>query len=120
MNKRRLGEDKEQVAADFLEAAGYQILERNFRCRMGEIDLIAKENETLIFTEVKYRASHKAGLPEEAVDFRKRQRICKVALYYLTTHVRRTDVPCRFDVIAIDGGEIRHHRNAFSYEGFYG
>ncbi len=113
MNKRRLGEDKEQVAADFLEAAGYQILERNFRCRMGEIDLIAKENETLIFTEVKYRASHKAGLPEEAVDFRKQQRICKVALYYLTTRVRRTDVPCRFDVIAIDGGEIRHHRNAF-------
>ncbi len=120
MNKRRLGEDKEQIAAGFLEAAGYEILERNFRCRMGEIDLIAKENGTLIFTEVKYRANHKAGLPEEAVGLRKQKTIGKVALYYLTTRVRRTDVPCRFDVVAIDGDEIRHYQNAFSYAGFYG
>ena len=113
MNKRQLGGDKEELAAAFLQEAGYRIMERNFRCRLGEIDLIAKEGTTLVFVEVKYRANHKAGYPEEAVDQRKQRRIGKVALYYLTTRIRRTDVPCRFDVIAIDGGEIRHHKNAF-------
>ena len=120
MNKRKLGEDKEQLAADYLKAAGYMIIERNFRCRMGEIDLIAKDRDTFVFAEVKFRVNHKAGLPEDAVDYRKQRTIGKVALYYLTTRVRRTDVPCRFDVIAIDGEEIRHHQNAFAYEGFYG
>ncbi|MBQ6442392.1 MAG: YraN family protein [Lachnospiraceae bacterium] len=119
MNKRKLGEDKEQLAADYLEAAGYEIIERNFRCRMGEIDLIAKDRDTLVFTEVKYRVNHKAGLPEEAVDCKKQRTIGKVALYYLKTRIRRMDAPCRFDVIAIDGEEIRHHINAFSYEGAY-
>ena len=119
MNKRKLGEDKEKLAADFLEAAGCRIIERNFRCRMGEIDLIAKENDTFLFAVVKYRANHKAGLPEEAVGPEKQKTIGKVALYYLKTRIRRMDVPCRFDVIAIDGDEIRHHKNAFSYEGAY-
>jgi len=114
MNKRKLGEDKEELAAAFLQEAGYTIIARNFRCRQGEIDLIAKEDTILVFTEVKYRATHAAGYPEEAVDQRKQRRIGKVALYYLTTRVGRTDVPCRFDVIAIDGDEIRHHKNAFT------
>lgn len=113
MNKRKQGEDKEALAAAFLEDAGFHILERNFRCRLGEIDLIAKEASAFVFVEVKYRGTHKAGYPEEAVDQRKQRRIGRVALYYLTTRVRRTDVPCRFDVVAIDGSGIRHHRNAF-------
>lgn len=117
MNRRRLGTEKEEEAAAFLTAQGYRVLTRNFRCRLGEIDLIAKEEDCLVFVEVKYRSGRGVGLPEEAVDLKKQRTISKVAMYYLMTHVGRTDIPCRFDVVAIDGKEIRLHRNAFPYWG---
>lgn len=117
MNKRAVGSEKEETAAQFLAAQGYRILERNFRCRTGEIDLIAQDGEYLVFLEVKYRSGNEMGLPEEAVTFQKQRTISRVALYYLTTKRHRTDVPCRFDVVAIAGDKIRLHKNAFSYQG---
>ncbi len=112
MNRRETGAEYEQIAATFLEDAGYQILERNYYTAFGEIDLIAKDQTTLVFIEVKYRTSDKTGFPEESVTPGKQRRIRKCAQYYLYQH-NFTTVSCRFDVIAILNQRIRHIKNAF-------
>lgn len=113
MNKRQVGADYENVAASFLQEQGYRILERNYRCRSGEIDLIARDGEYLCFVEVKYRSSGAFGSPLEAVGCRKQQQILKVAKYYLMRKRFSMDTACRFDVVAIAGKEITLLRNAF-------
>ena len=104
------------IAVRYLEEKGYQILERNFRCRYAEIDIIAKKEEMIIFFEVKYRKNALAGSSLEAVDYRKQKRISKAALYFLARQ-GTLEVPCRFDVIGIDGTEIVHVEHAFEYTG---
>lgn len=116
MNKRQVGGEYESLAASYLEGKGYTILERNYRNRYGEIDIIARTGDTLVFVEIKYRSSTSCGNPEEAVDYRKQKRISKVAMYYYTFG-GYGELDCRFDVIAILEGEIRHIENAFSYVG---
>lgn len=112
LNKRELGNNKESVAAEFLRKKNYEILHRNFRCRTGEIDIVAKDGEYIVFCEVKYRSGIGFGFPEEAVDGRKQNKIRRVAQYFLTKYnINQTLV--RFDVIAILGNEIKHIRNAF-------
>lgn len=114
MNKRKIGAFYEEQAAQYLEGKGYCILEKNFRCRQGEIDLIARDGDTLVFVEVKYRMNDVCGEPEEAVDFRKQKKIRRVAEYYLLCSGLPQDINCRFDVAALDGsGEIRYYENAF-------
>lgn len=113
MNNRRVGAEKETLAAEYLEKSGYRILERNFYCRMGEIDIIARENDTLVFVEVKYRKAAGYGMPEEAVSTIKQKKIYKAAMYYIYKCKKSLDEPCRFDVIAVEGEEIRHYKNAF-------
>jgi putative endonuclease len=117
MNNRKKGTDFESQAASYLEAKGYRVLERNFRCRIGEIDLIALDPDAdeVVFAEVKYRADRRAGLPEEAVTYAKARTICRVADYYRMRCGFSGTVSCRFDVIAVEGREIRHYRNAFDY-----
>lgn len=116
MNTRETGCTGEKRAASYLEAKGIQILERNFRCRFGEIDLIGREGDCIVFVEVKYRSSVSMGRPEEAVDFRKQRRICRAALYYLSSrHLENCSV--RFDVIAILGEDITHFEHAFEFHG---
>lgn len=116
MNKRSVGTDYEKLAGEYLKNRGYQIQEYNFRCRQGEIDIIAKKNRTLIFVEVKFRRTLAYGNPLEAVDFRKQQRICRTALFYNMMHKYSEAAPCRFDVIAVYGdGSIRHVENAFEF-----
>ena len=100
-------------AAAYLRKNGYQILEQNFRCRQGEIDLIAWDGSYLVFIEVKYRSSSKDGDPLEAVDRRKKKKIIRVAEYYLCLHPEQAELPCRFDVIGIGEKEIRLIRNGF-------
>lgn len=112
MNKRVLGSRYEKAAGYYLEQQGYEILQYNYRCRFGEIDLIAKDGEYLVFCEVKYRRDQKAGNPLEAVDVRKQKNIWKVAEYYLMQH-RAVGVPCRFDVIGIENEKIILIKNAF-------
>lgn len=113
-NKRRLGAEKELLATEYLKKKGFCILEKNFFCWQGEIDLIAVSPEQeLVFIEVKYRASSRNGFPEEAVDRRKQARIKKASQVYLYWHP--SSMPCRYDVISILGKEIRQIENAFHF-----
>jgi putative endonuclease len=112
-NKRSVGAQKEEMAASYLKARGYVILEQNFRCRTGEIDIIARENGYLIFVEVKYRRDSAKGFPEEAVNFHKMQKITRTAQYYMLIKQQPQDTPCRFDVVTILGQDILLIQNAF-------
>lgn len=112
-NRRRKGADYEKAVGYYLEQCGYEILQYNYRCRAGEIDIVAKDGPYLVFCEVKYRSGSRAGSPLEAVDFKKQQVIFRCAQFYLTEH-HMHDVPCRFDVIGIEGGEITHIKDAFA------
>ncbi|MCI8892201.1 MAG: YraN family protein [Eubacterium sp.] len=114
-NNRAVGADYEQKAAQYLETLGYRILERNFRCRMGEIDLIAMEGRYLVFLEVKYRTDLRTGTPQEAVNDRKQKKICRAASYYCKIRRISTEQPCRFDVAACRAEEWTLIRNAFDY-----
>ena len=116
-NKRQTGARYEKMAAEYLESRGLFILERNYRCRQGEIDLIAREGEFLAFVEVKYRQGKEKGTSLEAVDKRKQRRICRAARCYLACSVGDMDIPCRFDVVGIDGKEekISWIKNAFDF-----
>ena len=113
-NRRQIGTEEEALAAEFLEGRGYRIVERNFRCRLGEIDLIARDGSVLVFIEVKYRKTGAYGDPAEAVDYRKQKKISRVAEYYCWKK-QKLNQPCRFDVICVLGQEIRHIVNAFDY-----
>lgn len=115
LNKRKLGGSYEERAAAFLQAKGLKVLERNFRCRSGEIDLIAMDGNCLVFVEVKYRGFRIAGGSLEAVDSHKQRMICKAAAYYLLTRRHSFDVPCRFDVVGYDWDGIHWIKNAFDY-----
>ena len=115
MNKRRVGEFYEKKAGAFLEERGLRIVCHNFRNRYGEIDIVAKDGETTVFLEVKYRRNTLMGMPQEAVDYRKQWRICRVADYYRMLHEMGDFSPVRFDVVAICGEKISWFRNAYEY-----
>lgn len=112
INKRQLGNNKEEYACRFLENKGYIIKERNFRYKHGEIDIIALKNNELVFIEVKYRSSDRYGMPYEAVDYRKRQRIINASRFYISVN-NIFDLQIRYDVISIINNDISHYENAF-------
>lgn len=111
-NKRKTGSHYEQLAGAYLESKGYRIIQYNYRCRPGEIDIIARDGAYLVFCEVKYRKDERKGHPAEAVDSRKQAVLTRCAMCYVTAK-RLTGIPCRFDVIGILGEEITHIKNAF-------
>lgn len=113
MNNRQLGNDYEISACEYLEKQGYRIVERNFRIHRGEIDIIALDDDVLVFVEVKYRRKNSFGYSAEAVTIQKQRIIYKVAEGYLTLNAKYRNKPCRFDVIAIDNNELSHIKNAF-------
>lgn len=115
-NKRKIGEKYERRAGAYLAERGYEILEYNFRCRTGEIDVVARDGEYLVFCEVKYRADHEKGHPAEAVGFRKQQAISRCALYYMKSH-GLSDAACRFDVVSFEGDTATLYQDAFDYAG---
>ena len=115
-NKRQIGTEKEKLAGAYLEKNGYEIIEYNFRCRQGEIDIIARDGEYLVFCEVKYRSDMSKGTPLEAVDYKKQRVISRCALFYIMKQ-RLGDVPCRFDVVSVTNQEIQVIKNAFDYVG---
>ena len=115
MNKRAVGALYEKRAGAFLEEQGLTVLQYNFRNRCGEIDIVARDGQTTVFVEVKYRKDAERGLPEEAVDYRKQKRICRAADYYRMLHRMGEFSPVRFDVVAVCGEEVRWFRNAFMY-----
>jgi putative endonuclease len=117
-----LGVRGEQVAARFLKRQGYVIVARGERDRIGEIDLVAVDGKTIVFVEVKTRASHDRGHPAEAVDPDKQRQLTRVALSYLRRH-DLLEYSARFDVIAITWPAdqkqptIEHIKNAFEAVG---
>jgi putative endonuclease len=117
-----VGRRGEEAAARFLGRQGLVVLERNLRSRLGEVDIVAREGETLVFVEVKARQEGLADPPEAAVRAPKRARLARLALAYLAAR-RLGERPCRFDVIAVVLGEdgaltdLRHHRGAFDVDG---
>ena len=112
MNTRIVGRHGEDVAIEFLQQQNYTILDRNFNCHFGEIDVVAWDGEYVVFIEVKSRSDTCFGLPREAVDWRKQKTIVKVAQYWLYKN-KRTGVPVRFDVVEILAGKINHITDAF-------
>lgn len=114
-NTRETGAYYERIAIDYLEGQGYRLLQQNYRCALGEIDIIARDGMYLVFVEVKYRKNVGYGGSWAAVDHRKQRKISRVAGWYMTEHRISDNVPCRFDVVGIDPAGIRICRNAFDY-----
>ncbi|MDB5862991.1 MAG: hypothetical protein JWO70_797 [Betaproteobacteria bacterium] len=111
MNRR--GEAAEAMAADFLERKGLNVVARNYRCRLGEIDLVAREGDTTVFVEVRQRASSAFGGAAASITAAKRVRLLRAARHYLSR--LKTMPACRFDALLIEGNppRIEWIRNAF-------
>ncbi len=111
------GRQAEQQALCYLQGRGLQLLERNFRSRYGEIDLIMREADSLVFIEVRYRRHRGYGGPAASVDRNKQARLVSTALYYLQRHSGSAQQPTRFDVVALtelsDTTTIEWIRDAF-------
>ncbi len=95
-----LGKQGERVAEKFIKRQGYKILERNYRCALGELDIIAEDHSVLVFVEVKTRTSADFGVPQAAVTHAKQRKIAQIAQNYLA-HKELWGVDCRFDVVAV-------------------
>lgn len=109
------GNEAEQRAAALLEDKGYWIVERNYRCKVGELDIIALDGDTMIFVEVRSRADDDHGDAIESVNWRKQRKVRRVAEIYLA-HRRPTQDEFRFDVVAINGpsaADITHYDDAW-------
>ncbi len=111
----KLGEKGEELAVRFLKKKGYKIIKQNYKTRIGEIDIIARDGNALVFIEVKTRESIEYGLPFEAINSAKKRKIANVALLYLK---RLKEIPpCRFDVVSIyykqDNPEFELIKDAF-------
>ncbi len=117
-NRKRLGLEGERRAAEYLISKGISIIQMNFRCPIGEIDIIAKDSGIIVFVEVKTRSSDIFGLPQEAVDYHKQKKLVQIANLYLQKK-QLLNNPCRFDVISIimknnKTKTMKHFINAFS------
>ena len=112
MNRRRIGTAHEQEAADYLEQEGFRIIGRNFACRSGEIDIIARNRRVTAFVEVKRRTTERFGRPAEAVTGQKRRHILRTAQVYMQENGLE-DAPVRFDIVEVTSSEIRHLEGAF-------
>ncbi len=117
-SRKATGRSGEDAAVQYLEKQGYVILERNYRLRIGEVDIIARDGEYLVFIEVKTRRSRSFGSPFDAVDLRKQHRISRVASAYM----QGRELPVRFDVVAVhlddrygQGIRVELLKNAFEY-----
>ncbi len=111
-NQRATGAQHELLARRHLEAQGLTFIAANVRCRQGELDLVMRDGGTLVFVEVRYRASNRFGGAAASVDRHKQARLVAAAGYYLSRHP--TDLPCRFDVVAIGARDrVQWIRHAF-------
>jgi len=113
-----VGLQMEALAADYLKAQGLSIIEQNFRCKAGEIDLIAKDSECFVFVEVKYRKGKQFGGALYAISSAKQEKIIKTAQFFLQqAKLNEYNTPCRFDAVTLQGAssnpEISWLKNAF-------
>jgi len=116
LTRKQLGQQGEDLVSEYLQNIGYRILYRNYRCRHGEIDIIAEEGGDLVFVEVRARRSANFGTAAESVNFRKQQKLHQLALFYISIEGQPKD-NYRFDVAAVtfDGtdGKVELIKNAF-------
>ncbi|WP_223654760.1 YraN family protein [Halopseudomonas nanhaiensis] len=117
--RQLLGNRAERAAERLLTDTGMRLLARNYRCKQGELDLVMRDADTVVFVEVRYRRRNQWGSAVETVDWRKQKRLIAAAHHYLLTHPHLADQPCRFDVIAAEGnpadpGSYRWIREAFT------
>ena len=116
MDNIRLGRQGEQAATEYLQSQGYTVLERNYRCPAGELDLVVRQGDVLVFVEVKTRRSLRYGRPCEAVNYYKKQHIIRTAKWYICQHMV-SGLHYRFDVVEVlaRAGKmsINHIVNAF-------
>ncbi|HZW36313.1 MAG TPA: YraN family protein [Candidatus Deferrimicrobiaceae bacterium] len=121
VSTRDAGDEAERAACAFLESRGVRVVERNFRARGGEIDIVAREGEILVFVEVRFRNEEGFGAPEETVGLPKRRRIVSAAREYLSRIPPSSWTEARFDVVAVagtgPGAAIRHYPGAFDARG---
>ena len=101
MKRKAVGELGEKMAKEYLQKKGYHIIETNFRCREGEIDIIAQDKDYLVFVEVRTRKGSGYGTPEESITTAKKEKLTSLAFAYLQTH-RKSPSLWRFDVVAIE------------------
>lgn len=106
LERRLRGEQAESAAANYLLGQGLSLKARNYRCRLGEIDLICGDGEVLVFVEVRYRRSNTYGGALASVDRRKQEKLVAAAQHYLAHH-RLHHLPCRFDVVAVNAQNNR-------------
>ena len=121
VSSRDLGAKGEVLAACFLEERGMKILDTNVRCRMGELDIVARDGGTVVFVEVKTKSGGRYGPPEEMVTAAKQRRLTALGQSYLQ-RMGWSQRPARFDVVAVEwrpgqAPEVRHHRGAFTSDG---
>ena len=116
IDRQQYGKESESVAAKLLRKKGYKILEQNYRTKIGEIDIIAKDKDTIVFVEVKARKSRYYGHAKWAITLKKQRKVSMVALYYLKA-TRQTQKKARFDVVTIHTEKSRSQveiiKNAF-------
>ncbi len=115
MDNKVKGNRGEAKACDYLRKQGYQIIKQNYRCKVGEVDIIARDGEYLVFVEVKYRKNAIHGMPQESVTFAKQKKISATAGYYMMTHHIKENTSVRFDVISVLDEEVALIKNAFPY-----
>lgn len=113
MNKRYTGSFYEDKAVSYLKSHGFQILKRNYRCKIGEIDIVAFKDNILRFIEVKYRTDLNYGYSLQAVSKKKQWKIMRAAQWYMTENNFGDNRECSFDVIAIQGNNIQYIFNGY-------
>lgn len=111
MNRIETGKKAEDLAAAFLETKGFVLVERNFGCKVGEIDLVMRDGDEVVFVEVRARASKDFGGAAASVDAAKRRKVVRAARVWILA--RGWEGPCRFDVVAVEGGTLEHIPAAF-------
>lgn len=115
--RQSLGRAGESQAQEYLLGLGYRLLERSYRNRLGEIDLVMQDNDTVVFVEVKTRLSRTYGAAEAAVTVSKQRKLARLALAYVKER-GLAHAPLRFDVVAVQDNTVRHIPNAFQVSGY--
>lgn len=100
-HRAQIGKQAEADACDYLQRQGLTLVERNYLCKRGEIDLIMRDKQTTVFVEVRYRRSSRFGSSAESVDWRKQEKLLATAQHYLQQHPKAANNACRFDVVAL-------------------
>ncbi|MHB8170855.1 MAG: YraN family protein [Thermincolia bacterium] len=116
--RRLLGQRGEEEACNYLLLRGYELLVRNFRCKLGELDVVARDGETLVFIEVRSRGTDNFGMAEESVDWRKQQKLRRMAQYYMVNELQR-EADCRFDVVTVKYGKGNNVESIKLYQGAF-